>query len=731
MFTEKQPGAPRVALVGCSALKGDKAAPAKDFYTSPLFRAAYAYAEATCDAVFIVSAFHGLVEPHQVLEPYDRSLRGLRKVEREDWGARTVGELLPGYHGGPLPVLVLLAGEVYADALRHGAHWHNMPRPEEPLRGIRGVGRRIAWLRNHTPKPRFLPHPDDPGFEAAIADMVSRRQDAWLVYGHSGRAGAPWRVLFEAGGRPEAEAFYNKRIRDTGKLTYKATALRHKGWTIRDDGIAPAVDGITPSFAAAVGREEASRTRWEREQRRNYWGRGAPRREEARPAERTRPAQKRREPEPVAPRPLEVRAPALRQGRAVTMARRRQKKLSAAEENYRAWRKEARERLKSANKLVRDTVRSINGQIQEAMTQCKANSAAARVATLEARSQARKVLDEAAADCKRRKELSTFRPGDARKDCARLGKLARANANNIKAVALAASRDQARTCAATKATLRKDGEEKIKEAIKELAAAEDRWREVRPEWKPRGSTSSRRRVSPGERAAEYRQEQLGNVPDEIRGFCSDNWPRLLGIAKEAKGRKAPYEACMEIAYVPGGDKSPNFEEWRAKKEPTAKQQDRLYEKLAEEAYYASLDENPPPKSEKRPGFRAQRAAAGTQTPKATPRSKRAPKNKTASKSKAAQQAKTAPKSKAVPKAKVSPKAKAAPKSWDELQAERADAVEKMRRAAATYSKAASGPRKNETNSEWQARVAKAKKTLDAAETAARDAEQRLDAAIPF
>ncbi|MDI1451313.1 hypothetical protein QHF85_45145 [Polyangium sp. 6x1] len=620
-------------------------------------------------------------------------------------------------------MLVLLAGEVYADALRHGAHWHNMPRPEEPLRGIRGVGRRIAWLRNHTPKPRFLPHPDDPGFEAAIADMVDRRQDAWLVYGHSGRAGAPWRVLFEAGGRPEAEAFYNKRIRDTGKLTYKATALRHKGWTIRDDGIAPAVDGIAPSFTAAVGREEASRARWEREQRRNDWGRGAPRCEEERPAERT-PTHREKQPEREvqAARTREARTPASRQGRTVTMARRRQKKLSAAEENNRAWRKEARERLKGANKLVHDTVRSINGQIQEAMMQCKANSAAARVATLKARSQARNVLDEAAADCKRRKELSPLRPGDARKDCARLGKLARANANNIKAAALAASRDQARTCAATKATLRKDGEEKIKGAIKELAAAEDRWREVRPEWKPRGSTSGRRRVSPGERAAEYRQEQLGNVPDEIRGFCSDNWPRLLGIVKEAKGRKAPYEACMEIAYVSGGDKSPNFEEWRAKKEPTAKEQDRLYEKLAEEAYYASLDENPPPKSEKRTGFRAQRAAA---TAKAAPRAKAPPKGKAASKSKAT------PKRKAAPGTKTAPRATAAPKSWDELKQEEANAVAKMRRAAAAHAKAADGARSNETNSEWQARVARAKNALDAAEAAARDAGQRIEAAIPF
>lgn len=91
MFTDKQPGAKRVALVGCAALKSKRLAPAKDFYTSALFRAAYEYAEKTCDAVIIVSAFYGAVAPKTVLQPYDRNLRKFRKSEREDWGARTIG----------------------------------------------------------------------------------------------------------------------------------------------------------------------------------------------------------------------------------------------------------------------------------------------------------------------------------------------------------------------------------------------------------------------------------------------------------------------------------------------------------------------------------------------------------------------------------------------------------------------------------------------------------------
>ncbi len=145
MFTEARPEAPRVALVGCSARKLDRGAPARELYASPLFRAAVTYAEATCEAVRVVSALHGAVRLDAWLEPYDRSLRSFGKSDREGWGVRTVAELI-GDFAVP-PMLVVLAGQVYADALVYGAHWHNLPRPEEPLRGMKGCGARVAWLK--------------------------------------------------------------------------------------------------------------------------------------------------------------------------------------------------------------------------------------------------------------------------------------------------------------------------------------------------------------------------------------------------------------------------------------------------------------------------------------------------------------------------------------------------------------------------------------------------------
>jgi len=73
---------PHLILVGCGARKLAHAAPAKDLYTGPLFRAARAYAEAHADAWYVLSAKYGLVHPDRVIEPYNVYLPKLNAVER-------------------------------------------------------------------------------------------------------------------------------------------------------------------------------------------------------------------------------------------------------------------------------------------------------------------------------------------------------------------------------------------------------------------------------------------------------------------------------------------------------------------------------------------------------------------------------------------------------------------------------------------------------------------------
>ncbi|MFL5796553.1 MAG: DUF6884 domain-containing protein [Actinomycetota bacterium] len=83
----------RIGLVGCVKTKLPNAAPARDLYTSSLFRGRRAYVERTCHSWFILSAKHGLVAPGQVLEPYDVTLDHVSAKERRAWSRRIVAEL--------------------------------------------------------------------------------------------------------------------------------------------------------------------------------------------------------------------------------------------------------------------------------------------------------------------------------------------------------------------------------------------------------------------------------------------------------------------------------------------------------------------------------------------------------------------------------------------------------------------------------------------------------------
>jgi len=133
----------RVALVGCGSQKGTKAAKAKDLYRSNLFHAARAYAERTCARWFILSAKFGLLDPERVIEPYEQRLQ---RANSKGWGERVGRQLLDVVdHDTPI---VCLAGGLYSDAIDIG---HNDLYWEEPLKGM-GIGQRIAWLKENTPR---------------------------------------------------------------------------------------------------------------------------------------------------------------------------------------------------------------------------------------------------------------------------------------------------------------------------------------------------------------------------------------------------------------------------------------------------------------------------------------------------------------------------------------------------------------------------------------------------
>ena len=80
----------RVGLVGCVKQKAHQPAPARELYTSTLFRGRKAFVVETCDKWFILSAKYGLVTPDEVLEPYDESLTDMTATARRAWAQRVL-----------------------------------------------------------------------------------------------------------------------------------------------------------------------------------------------------------------------------------------------------------------------------------------------------------------------------------------------------------------------------------------------------------------------------------------------------------------------------------------------------------------------------------------------------------------------------------------------------------------------------------------------------------------
>lgn len=140
----------RIGLVGCGKLKADMAMPAGDLYTGALFRKSRAYAEATCDRWYVLSVFHGVIDPAKVIAPYDRRM-GKTRSAQEFWGDRAWRQLEQLTAMGD--TLVFLAGMDYAGAIRW---WNRKQQPwtartiEQPLAGL-GIGQRLQWLTVNTP----------------------------------------------------------------------------------------------------------------------------------------------------------------------------------------------------------------------------------------------------------------------------------------------------------------------------------------------------------------------------------------------------------------------------------------------------------------------------------------------------------------------------------------------------------------------------------------------------
>lgn len=132
-----------LVLVGCAKRKRATAAPARDLYTSPLFRKSRAYAESAGVQWFVLSAKHGLVSPATVLEPYDLTLATTSREYRREWARRVLSELEEACDSLDGKSIEVHAGAAYATSLRPVLEARGAL-VSEPLQGLR-QGQRLAW----------------------------------------------------------------------------------------------------------------------------------------------------------------------------------------------------------------------------------------------------------------------------------------------------------------------------------------------------------------------------------------------------------------------------------------------------------------------------------------------------------------------------------------------------------------------------------------------------------
>ena len=129
-------------LVSCVARKLCVEAPAKDLYTSPLFRKSRAYVERIGRPWFVLSAKYGLVPPDLAIAPYDLTLNSMRVTDRRQWARDVLTQLEPHLEG--IESIAFLAGKPYREFLMPPLQRRGLT-VCVPMEGLR-IGERLRWL---------------------------------------------------------------------------------------------------------------------------------------------------------------------------------------------------------------------------------------------------------------------------------------------------------------------------------------------------------------------------------------------------------------------------------------------------------------------------------------------------------------------------------------------------------------------------------------------------------
>ena len=120
--------------------------PAAELYTSALFRGRRADIERTCDRWFILSAKHGVLDPPDLVEPYDVSLTSMSTQARRAWSTTVLEDLqrrLGELSGMAFEIHAGLAYRDSGSSKAFAAVGRSLSFPAEGL----GQGQQLAFLQ--------------------------------------------------------------------------------------------------------------------------------------------------------------------------------------------------------------------------------------------------------------------------------------------------------------------------------------------------------------------------------------------------------------------------------------------------------------------------------------------------------------------------------------------------------------------------------------------------------
>jgi hypothetical protein len=140
----------KIVLLSCTKSKLDKPAPAKDMYSpSPMFQKTKAYGETLKpDKTFILSAKYGLLPMDKQIEPYDLTLKTMKKDEKDKWGELVKSQMSKLGVNPQSDKFVFLTGSEYMKPLANFISDENI---EKPMEGKR-MGERLSWLNSQVQK---------------------------------------------------------------------------------------------------------------------------------------------------------------------------------------------------------------------------------------------------------------------------------------------------------------------------------------------------------------------------------------------------------------------------------------------------------------------------------------------------------------------------------------------------------------------------------------------------